>query len=261
MMRRLGWLLALTVTACEADGGQTSGARFTLHTRMELEGTTASTRSNWNVQLTRVRVAVGALHYFTGEPLGASRVVRKQSALAEVLRWISIPSAHAHPGHYVEGEALGEMLTPSTIDLLAPVTLGDANATSGTYRSARFTFAAAPSAEQDAEMGGAVLLIEGDAARDAENRRFLFRAAPADLLNASQKPEIEGCHFAEHSIEAEGTVVLTAKPSIWFAAADFSELAEEPNGAAVEVAKDSRLYRQIRERVIAAAGIDFRYEE
>lgn len=257
--------LALGALVACGDPAATSGARFTLAARMDLETKTTTTRSNWNVELTRAQIAVGALHFFTGEPLGARYAPsRPKSVLAQVGRtlgeWVFIREAHAHPGHYVEGEALGELLTPVTIDLLAGSSpLGDADATSGLYRSARFTFAAPPSGALAAEMGDASLVLEGNATREGEQRHFLFRASASDLLNASQKPELEGCHFEERQVDGAGAVIVTAKPSVWFAAADFAELATDPNGAAVLVPKDSRLFRQIRERAIAAAGMDFRY--
>ena len=51
--------------------------------------------------------------------VGASRPKRRPS-LRDAL---AIREAVAHPGHYVEGEALGEMPLPASIDLLAPAEL------------------------------------------------------------------------------------------------------------------------------------------
>lgn len=260
-------LLSATVllTCACSDSGETGGARFQLTPRMEIESRTTTTRSGWNVELQKAQIAIAELHFFTGEPLGASNRLgpRKTSALASLWQRadtvFGVANAQAHPGHYVEGDALGEMLTPITVDLLAGSTpLAAAEATSGLYRSARFTFASPPSGTLATEMGDASLVLEGTATKEPEVRRFRFRMAGSELFNASQKPELEGCRFEEVQIDAKGAVVITAHPSIWFAAADFTELAVNGDGV-VDVPATSKLYRQLKEQILAAAGIGFRY--
>lgn len=259
-------LFALTCVAC-GDSGETSGARFQLALRMDIEARTASTRSGWNVELEKAQIAVGALHFFTGEPLGAWNrgVTPPTRALASLWRraeaTFGLGLAHAHPGHYVEGDALGEMLTPITVDLLAGSTpLGNADATSGLYRSARFTFATPPVGSLAAEMGDASLVLEGIARKDTEIRHFRYRLGGSGLFNAAQEPELDGCRFEQAQIDATGTVLVTARPSIWFSAADFTELAPSAEGRPVDIAPDSKLYRQLREQILASAGIALRYE-
>lgn len=272
MTRSLASLVFFTASCALAgcaDSGTTSGARFELRPRMQLESRTATTRSGWSVTLDKAHIALGELHFFSGEPLGASNRWRRSNhqvlAGADTFwRWadqrLGIASAEAHPGHYVEGDVLGELLTPRTIDLLAGSTeLGVAEATSGLYRSARFTFAVPPKGELASEMGDASLVLEGTATKEQESRRFRFRAGGADLHNASQQPALEGCRFEEARIEASGAVIVTADPAIWFAAADFTELAASSDGEPVDVPPGSRLRRQISEQVLASAGIHFRY--
>ena len=248
-----------------SESGVTSGARFELRPRMELESRTATTRSGWNVELGKAQLALAEIHFFTGEPLGASNRLRRRATSVLALwdradRVLGVAPAHAHPGHYVEGDALGEMLTPITVDLLAGSTpLGVADATSGLYRSGRVTFATPPVGSLAAEMGDASLVLEGTATKESETRSFRFRAAGAELNNASQNPELEGCRFEETQIDAAGAVIVTAHPTIWFAAADFTDLAPSTDGAPVDVPRDSKLYRQLKEQVLAAAGIGFRY--
>lgn len=257
--------VALGVSSGCGDSGVTSGARFELRPRMEIETRSATTRSGWRIELSKGQLALEALHFFAGEPLGASNRPRQRPTSVLAL-WeraeglFGVATAHAHPGHYVEGDALGEMLVPVTVDLLAGSTpLGVANATSGLYRSGRVTFATPPVGALAGEMGDASLVLEGTATKEAETRVFRFRAAGAELNNASQKPELEGCRFEEAQIDAAGAVVVTAHPAIWFAAADFTELPPSTDGAPVDVPRDGKLYRQLKEQILAAAGIGFRY--
>ena len=60
-------------------------------------------------------------------------------------RWWAIREAHAHPGHYEAGGTIGEMLTPTSVDLVQGVTdLGTGPGITGTALSARFSFQAPP---------------------------------------------------------------------------------------------------------------------
>lgn len=117
--------LLLLLTAC----GGTVAQRRTFP--VEVVGTPVSAMANdkgWVVTLSEAKATVGPVRFFTGKVL----LSRRWSPLSLV-----IGTAHAHPGHYLEGEALGEVLTATEVDLLAtaPTSLGEANAVTGEYGS------------------------------------------------------------------------------------------------------------------------------
>lgn len=89
----------------------------------------------WTVALSKATVQVSSVRFFAGKVL-LSRRFDPWSLL--------VGTAWAHPGHYIPGEAMGELLKPATVDLLAaaPQLLGEANATTGEYGSLELTMAA-----------------------------------------------------------------------------------------------------------------------
>ena len=94
------------------------------------------TDSGWAVQLTRARASFDAVRFFEG------KVVLARSR--PWWRGLIISEAWAHPGHYVPGEALGELVAPLEVDLLgAPVPWGDVQALTGEHGSMQLTFAPA----------------------------------------------------------------------------------------------------------------------
>ena len=62
-------------------------------------------------------------------------------------------SAFAHPGHYVPGNAKGEMLTAYSADLLAGGMLGTGDGVTGLVRSATFSYATPATGPAAAELG------------------------------------------------------------------------------------------------------------
>lgn len=89
----------------------------------------------WTVALTQATVQVSSVRFFAGKVLLSRRFDP----------WsLVVGTAWAHPGHYIPGEALGELLKPVNVDLLAttPQMLGEANATTGDYGSLELTMAA-----------------------------------------------------------------------------------------------------------------------
>src|SRR5262249_25416012 len=140
-----GWVLPLLALALGGCSGSTSttGRRVDLATRVEVgedTGTEFTTAEGWQVKLDKAALAIGAFQYFDGEPAVVRRDPPPRGAL-ERFAMLFEGVAHAHPGHYQAGNALGEMLEPASIDLFsAPVKLGRGTGVTGTFRSARFTF-------------------------------------------------------------------------------------------------------------------------
>ena len=118
-------LVGLLATACSSsDGGSgTTGRIISLKTVVNIQGDLTQPKLNglgWTVAFSQAYLSVGPLYYFAGDPVLSQRQpVRRfhQSALA----WLGdllVRPAHAHPGHYIEGAAMGQTLGATTINLL-----------------------------------------------------------------------------------------------------------------------------------------------
>ncbi len=201
------------VACASSDDSGTTGKRVTLRTTATGEGAGPFTNAlGWTVTLKSARMSVASLYYFDGEPIFS-------------LRRLMPRSAFAHPGHYVAGEARGQMLSPATLDLLAPTnTLPDGVGVSGTVRSARLTFGSG--------VGGFAVVLEGEAKNATATVPFVARAALESLLDSFGEPKVEGCAFTATEVQADGTVNLSVRPSAWLDQVDFtdvkSDLASSP---------------------------------
>lgn len=228
--------------ACAGDGGDgegggvgTTGQRVTLATAIAPAPLAFTNDEGWSVEVRRAIVSIGALHYFSGEPLESAEEARAPTPVLErLVRGLAVRDAHAHPGHYVEGDARGEMLSPTTVDLAAgPVTLAAGDGITGLVRSARFTWGAAPEGPLAAELGGAVVLVEGRATRQGETRFFRLRATAAELPDGDAT--VDGCVFERVEVEGDGAVTVTVDPSVWLGGADFADAPEGADGAPADV--------------------------
>lgn len=237
-MRSARWLgcatAAALVCACASSSGPgsgTSGKTIRLRTVAAVSGDITKPRVNalgFSVTLSKAVLSVGPLYYFQGDPVLSRRVPRGRGLggwLSDVLE----RTAHAHPGHYVHGDAMGEMTTPSTVDLLAgTVTLGVGGGVSGMTDSARFSWQTPPVGDKAAALGGHVVLVEGVATKGADRVHFLAKADARDVLDGNGLAEVEGCTFGPVpgqvgvDMESDGTVTLTVAPSVWLDQVDFA---------------------------------------
>jgi hypothetical protein len=136
------------------------------------------------VKLDSAVASVGPVRFYPGHVLLTERVKR--------LLWMPFGGiAQAHPGHYIPGEALGEVLDQKVIDLLSttPAPLGTASAVTGDYGSLQLSLLP-PTANGD-NTGGHSLRLKGTATKDTTTVTF---DASVDLTAA-----IEG-------IQSEATV-------------------------------------------------------
>lgn len=225
----------LALEACGSDGASgTTGTRVTLHTQArpaKAPGATFTNGVGWTVTLTKASVAVASLDYFDGEPIfsraGPSR--RRGLGLDPVRGLLGLRSVRAHPGHYVAGDALGEMSTSATIDLFAGTTrLADGAGVSGRYQSARFTYGAADH--------GVVVAVEGAAQSGAKTLQFKASAAIPDVLDSFGEPKLEGCVFVSADVRADGTVTLAIDPTVWLDQVDFADVKPTADGAPADLA-------------------------
>jgi hypothetical protein len=234
-------ILVLLVLGCAAGcgGDSTTGHTVALKTVATSDlgpDRTFVTSSGWTVTLTKAALATGAFYYYDGEPAFVSAPSRRPSWWA---RLAPVGTAHAHPGHYVAGRAMGQMLLPFSADLLAgPTALPDGSGVTGLVRSASFSFAAPSAGPALAALGGHAAITEGVATKGDKVVHFALAADLADVAHTAKDGIVTGCAFAEHDVEASGTVTVTVKPRVWFNLVDFSELppgtAEAPSVAAAD---------------------------
>lgn len=219
-------LAGLGVPAC--DPGSTTGSPVTHAARVEAADDLAAPLENakgWRVTVAHAYVSLASLRVFDGAPVTA-RAPAAPPAWRWALERLSTPSALAHPGHYTPGDALAEVLTPTSVDLVGgPLALGPADGFTGPYRSARLSFGAAPVGPAAGALGGDVVRLEGTATKGADSLSFVATASAADVLNTEEPPVpvVEGCAFApEAVVTAPGTIVLRVAPSVWVDQIDFA---------------------------------------
>jgi hypothetical protein len=230
--------LGLALACSAEDSDDTGGERIVLHTRVQLDPAAQAGFDNglgWHVTLDKLVITVGPFYYFDGAP-PIVQLERRESPSRWAARWLGLGTAFAHPGHYEPGNALGEMLDTTSVDLLAgPIDLPDGQGVTGTYRSARFAFPETASGPFAGELSTRVALVEGTAEKAGEETR-VFRAVGtyAEIAKSESNAQIDGCEFVEKVVEADGTVTLTVRPSYWFNIVDFSQTDPGAAGAPVE---------------------------
>lgn len=209
----------------------------------------------WSIKLTRAAVSIGELYYWNGSPSFAATNPH------DGFGFFRIPSAYAHPGHYVPGDAMGQVLTPSSVDLaLGKATLPPGEGISGVYRSARFTFADKPVGDAVDALAGHVVVLEGEATKDTMQRIFRVELDIGDTLDAASEPKVDGCPFdGEPNVQANGTITIHVLPSVWLDQIELDTLAESPDGKPVLIARDSVPFRAIERGIKKAPAFQFQY--
>lgn len=241
--------LGLFASGC-SEAPETGGKRVTLATRVTLEAAARapfSTSLGWQITLDAAYVSIGELRYFEGDPVTA-------------WRWIEIRSAHAHPGHYQEGGAIGEMLEPASVDLFStPTDLAGGEGVTGVASSARFTFHAPPVGPAASALGGAIARVIGIAEKDGLVRPFAVSAAESDVLDSDGLAQVEGCTFANGTIDGDGTVIVEIRPTVWLDQIDFSVVPESSDGAAVELVAGELPHKAFVRGLKKAAAYEFSF--
>lgn len=202
--RRHVLLGALTLALC---GCGSEAERRTFPVEVAATLPTGANERGWTVTLESAHASIGPVRFFNGRVL-----------LSRRFDWYSLigGTAQAHPGHYVAGDALGEVLTTATVDLLTGAPLGDASAVTGEYGSMEVTLAA-PTAATDAAgvLGGHAVRVRGTA-RNADGGTVRFDAM-ADL-----PAPVAGVRF-EKSLGLEaGRVRVAVDLKTWLGRIDFA---------------------------------------
>jgi hypothetical protein len=200
---------------CSDDVG-TGGKRVELSTIAKPGPLSFVNAYGFRFEIERALLSIGPLRYLEGAPVSRSWIRRA----------FSIREAHAHPGHYVEGGTLGEMLVPTTVDLAAgPAELGSGPGVTGTARSARFSFQDPAQGELAEELLSHVVLVEASASSEQASLRVRFTASIGDVVDAEGQPFVAGCVLEGGAITDNGTIELTVLPSLWLDQVDLTELA------------------------------------
>lgn len=247
--------------ACGSDS--TTGQRVTLKTHVVADDGIDAPFTNgygWSVQLTKAAVSVGALYYFDGAPIfSAHRApLRLRDAWDRVF---GVRAAHAHPGHYQTGNAMGQMLSAGSFDLaLGAADLPAGDGTSGIFRSGRFVFGDKPKGAAAAALGTHVVVLEGKATKGALVRAFRASAEIDDVLDSYGDPKLEGCAFAEEpDIQTDGTVTVHVKPSVWLDQADFETVPESTGGEPVDLLPDEEAFKGFVRGLKKGSAVVFSY--
>lgn len=241
-----GLCLAVGLQACSSDSESTTGKRVVLRTRVQINDigkARFTTAVGWNVTLAKAAVSAGPFYYFDGTPplvLG-----ERHDCWHYAAQVLGLGTAHAHPGHYEAGNAMGEMRESSSLDMFGGVAeFPDGEGVTGSYRSARFTFSE-PSGPAKTQLDGHVAVAVGVAEKEGEQPRY-FRAF-ADLSTIEYSVahgQIEGCELTEVDVEGDGTITVSINPKIWFDLVDFTdaeqasedEPADLPEGSQPQIA-------------------------
>ncbi|NOZ86075.1 MAG: hypothetical protein GXP49_07395 [Deltaproteobacteria bacterium] len=197
-------LTCLFQTSCGDTGEQRTSFKMAVSAPDDM-GTDFENDLGWKVVLDSASVVIGPIYFFSGEPL---------FSMSRLLDWLDpIPTAFAHPGHYVAGEALGQVLDQARIDLLSemPQVLGTATGVTGLYNSARVYLK--PAGDDTYSV-----LVTGTATKDQDHVSFKGE------LDVEIKLEGLPCGIHVEPGKAGG-MVMFVDPRIWLKRVDFSTLA------------------------------------
>ena len=156
---------------------------------------------------------------------------------------------------------MGQMLDASSADLMkGTVDLPVGDGVAGIYRSARFTFGDKPSGSAATELGTHVVVIEGAATKDTMTRNFRVALGKADVLDSYGEPTLEGCAFdKEPDVEADGTMTIHIKPSIWLDQAEFDGVADGTAAASVDLTPDEEAFKAFSRGIKKSTAVVFSY--
>jgi hypothetical protein len=240
-------VLVAAPAGCADETSGTTGRRITLEVRIVASPSSKefTNAKGWKVTLTKAAISTGAFYFYDGEPLFSSRGAG----------WVR--SAFAHPGHYAPGDARGELLAPSSADLLAGGTLGAGAGVSGPVRSATFAFGVPPRGPLAGELGASVAVLEGTAVRDAKTRAFRVELRPEDVQDDRGGYEVAGCPFVPADMQGDGVVTVTVELRTWLDQVAFDDV-PEADGSPV-VVPDGLARNQLVRGAKASSAYVFSY--
>jgi hypothetical protein len=136
-------LVAVLLSSC---GVTTEQVRRTFPLDVVVLPPTGPNDSGWMLSELKGSASFASVRFFAGQVLVTRRF--------QPLDWL-VPTAHAHPGHYEAGSALGELLTPLDVDLAKRDVLPweTVNAVTGRYGSVELAWAQGVRVEGTATKG------------------------------------------------------------------------------------------------------------
>jgi hypothetical protein len=245
------------VGACGAED-TTSSKRVSLQTRIEAEDGVEAPFTNafgWSIKLDRASISVGPLYYFDGAPIFSANLSPRAPRRDALSGFFGVGVAFAHPGHYQPGNAMGQVLAPSSVDLaLGPADLPPGDGVAGVYRSGRVTFGDA------AALDGSVVILEGEATKDVTKRVFRAVAGVSDVLDAYGEPRLDGCAFeGEPDVAEDGTITIHVKPSVWLDQVEFDAVPASADGNPVPLPPESEAFRAFTRGLKKGSAVVFTY--
>jgi hypothetical protein len=255
---------ALSAAACSDASDSTTGRRIVLATSMiaPLATKTFDNAMGWSISLRTLVVSTGPLYYFDGATIFShnERPANRTYDLLE--RVIGVRSAHAHPGHYVPGNARGQVLRGTAVELRAePVDLVVGDGVTGPVRSATFSFDV-PSAGPLADvLGSHIAVIEGTASQGSDVRAFRAEIDAEDMLNVKKVLAIEGCPFEPTEMESDGTVTIAIQLPLWFDQVEFDTVPASNDGRPVLMPATSLARKELVRGMKAGEGYTFSYSK
>jgi hypothetical protein len=212
-------LAALALTALGGCG--TGQERRTFPVEMAAQPMAGANEHGWTVTLASAHASVGPVRFFEGRVLLSKRW--------RTFDWYTLVggTAGAHPGHYIPGDSLAEVLSTATVDLRAssPTLLGEANAVTGDYGSLELTLPAATgTSDAQGTLNGHAVRVRGEAVH-TDGRRVRFDGQ-VDL----PKP-IEGIRFERELGKEGGRARITVDLAKWLGRIDFATVGGLDTGA------------------------------
>lgn len=192
---RLSWIGVLVLaTSC----GEVAAVQRTFPVAVSATDEALVTDSGWAVTLTEARLSLSSARFYTGAVPSLTRRFNPLDVL--------VSSAYAHPGHYVPGEALGELLADVEVNLLGPgVTWGEATGATGAYGSMEVT------------VGAAGLHLAGTATKDGQTVSF-------DTGEFAPPKAISAIAFTHEMTKSAGQVRLAASLRTILSRVDFAQV-------------------------------------
>lgn len=214
-----GTILAVSL-ACGTDTGR---RRTTFDLEVRGINRHSTNAHGWEVELTKAEVDLGQLSFFEGDPL-----------FSQALRAVLVSRAYAHPGHYMEGDALAELLAEKRFDLLgAPTLFGVAEGVTGDYNSAEIRLTG--------------VTLEGVARKDGVEVRF--------AAEVTEERDIRGIAFGAPVRAATGHVDMMIDLSRWLDRADFTGVTDGP------LTSDQQPYRALVRGLVNTESFIFERKE
>jgi len=255
---------ALSMLGC-GDENSTHGRRITLHTEIAADPEISSeftTGRAWRVTLSKAAVSLASLYYFDGVLSMVRSSPPRETNAERFAKLLGIGVAHAHPGHYRAGNAMGQMLDPSNVDLLAgTTTLADGTGVTGFFRSARFTLGDTPQGAASDALDGHAATAEGVAEKDGAIVFFRVSADYADVAKSVAGGRVDGCGFDPIDVQADGTITVSVKPSVWFFLIDFGDVSPGTADEPTVIAAGSTAQIAFALGVVQSSAYRFRYSK